>query len=50
MQAAVTGGFENRFGLKIAGPLDKLSDLDAADLSRHRSGYRLSDGEAGTGC
>jgi hypothetical protein len=27
-------------------PLDKLSDWDTADLSRHRPGYRLSDGEA----
>jgi hypothetical protein len=27
-------------------PLDKLSDLDAADLSRHRPGYHVSDGEA----
>jgi hypothetical protein len=26
-------------------PLNKLSDLDAADLSRHQPGYRLSDGE-----
>jgi hypothetical protein len=24
-------------------PLDKLSDLDAADLNRHQPGYRLSD-------
>ena len=27
-------------------PLNRLSDLDAADLSRHQPGYRLSDGEA----
>ena len=27
-------------------PLSRLSDLSAADLDRHRPGYRLSDGEA----
>jgi hypothetical protein len=27
-------------------PLNKLSNLDAADLSRHRPGYHVSDGKA----